>query len=103
MPIATSTGDIVYRFDELTNTGVKTTGKGGNGDSASSSGLPPTPAMLAEKQIPFSLASTGSKLLAGGLGVLNLGGALWLGRVLMNPILAAQEPILLGALSKVIN
>ena len=98
--MATSTGDIVYRFDELTNTGVKSSGKRSIGDASSSSSSP-TPVMLAEKQIPFSLASTGSKLLAGGLGVLNLGGALWLGRVLMNPVLAVQEPILLGALSKV--
>ena len=101
--MATSTGDIVYRFDELTNTGVKPSGKGSIGDASSSSSSSPTPVMLAEKQIPFSLASTGSKLLAGGLGVLNLGGALWLGRVLMNPVLAVQEPILLGALSKVIH
>ena len=57
--------------------------------------------LIAEKEIPFSLASGIPKVLAGVLGVANLAGALWLGKVLASPILLAQEPILLGTLSKV--
>jgi hypothetical protein len=57
--------------------------------------------LIAENKVPFSLASAGSKVLAGVLGVANLAGALWLGKVLASPILLAQEPILFGTLSKV--
>lgn len=40
------------------------------------------PTLLAEREIPFSVATDFNKLLAGGLGVLNLGGALFLGNQL---------------------
>jgi hypothetical protein len=40
------------------------------------------PTVLQERELKFSLASDLNKLLAGGLGVLNLGGALYLGNLL---------------------
>ena len=40
------------------------------------------PAMLSEREYKFSLASSFQTVLAGGLGVVNLGGALYLGNLL---------------------
>ena len=40
------------------------------------------PSLLAEREIPFSVATDFNKLLAGGLGVVNLAGALFLGNQL---------------------
>ena len=57
--------------------------------------------LIAEKIVPLSVASSTQKLLAGVLGLMNLGGVLWLGNVLQNPLLFIKEPILIGALSKV--
>lgn len=43
--------------------------------------------LLPEKEIPFSLAPNGKKILAGALGVINLVGALYLGLLLRDPYL----------------
>ena len=40
------------------------------------------PSLLTEEEIPFSVATGFNKVLAGGLGVVNLGGALYLGNML---------------------
>lgn len=40
------------------------------------------PTVLVEREIPFSVATDFNKLIAGGLGVVNLGGALYLGNQL---------------------
>ena len=57
--------------------------------------------LLVEKETPFSAASSQLKLLAGSLGVVNLFGAVWLGRLLGNATMLAREPILMGTLARV--
>ena len=66
------------------------------------------PSLLTEREIPFSVATDFNKLLAGGLGVVNLGGALFLGNQLgqitaagytlpgIYGTIAAGYPLLLG-------
>jgi hypothetical protein len=66
------------------------------------------PTLLQERELEFSAASETNKLLAGGLGVVNLGGALWLGSQLsqivangyklpgMYGVVQAGYPLLLG-------
>ncbi|CAJ1970291.1 unnamed protein product [Cylindrotheca closterium] len=43
--------------------------------------MPQDPGLLLERQYKFSLAPDLNKVLAGGLGIVNLGGALYLGRI----------------------
>jgi len=46
---------------------------------------------LDEVEEPFSAATDGNKLLAGGLGAVNLGGALYLGNLLSSPALVGVQ------------
>ena len=56
---------------------------------------------LQEKTIPFSIASVPQQVIAGVLGALNLGGAIWLGNLLNNYQFVMSEPVLASTLSKV--
>ena len=50
------------------------------------------PTLLAEREIPFSVATDFNKLLAGGLGVVNLVGALYLGNQIGQITAAGKIP-----------
>lgn len=55
------------------------------------------PSLLQEREYKFSLASDLNKLLAGGLGIVNLGGALYLGNLLNQyAVLGARLPSYFG-------
>eukprot|EP00612_Vaucheria_litorea_P006217 CAMPEP_0171479992 /NCGR_PEP_ID=MMETSP0946-20130122/5783_1 /TAXON_ID=109269 /ORGANISM="Vaucheria litorea, Strain CCMP2940" /LENGTH=494 /DNA_ID=CAMNT_0012011085 /DNA_START=121 /DNA_END=1605 /DNA_ORIENTATION=+ len=56
--------------------------------------------IVEEKEIEFSIADTGYKFLAGGLGILNLGGALYLRTLLQN---AAVKGLQLGSYGIALN
>jgi hypothetical protein len=92
-PVATADGDIVYRFDALAAAGA------GVGTTPAST-TAPVPIQLYEKVVPFSgRTSPFQRACAGLLGALNLGGALWLGQALVNPLYLAREPTLVALLS----
>jgi len=88
VPTVTEDGDIVYSFDDL----ALTTAESGKGKFASPYGdddgdedygdMPPSAAFLEEQQVEFSSASGLNLFLAGGLGLVNLGGCLYLGALL---------------------
>mmetsp|Transcript_10488 Transcript_10488/g.10121 ORF Transcript_10488/g.10121 Transcript_10488/m.10121 type:complete len:532 (-) Transcript_10488:200-1795(-) len=91
VPTATADGNIVYQFQDLVTTATPE-------NSFINRPLPPT---LNEKESPFSAATAQNQFIAGGLGVLNLGGALWLGRILSSSVWMAREPTLLAGLSRI--
>jgi hypothetical protein len=91
VPTVTADGNIVYQFQDLVTTATPE-------NSFMNRQLPPT---LNEKESPFSAATAQNQLIAGGLGVLNLGGALWLGRILSSAQWMSREPTLLAGLSRI--
>lgn len=79
VPSVTEDGDIVYYFPELTPTVLpEAVGRSGGA--------------LSEQEVQLCRATGGSLLAAGGLGVLNLVGATWLGSVLSNPLYLVKFP-----------
>lgn len=117
-PMVTDRGDIVYTFPELGVTAIDpaTTAappvaaaaavqsRGGlmgaflpqAGSSSRSSsierGAPPEKKLIQEKMIRFSRARPDQQAVAAGLGIVNLGGALWLGNVIRQASLRALNP-----------
>ena len=87
-PVATADGDIVYCFDELSK------GKPVKKEERYA------PAQLYEKLVPFSAGTSPfERWRAGILGVLNLVGALWLGRAIVDPLYMVKEPVLISVLT----
>jgi len=110
-PVVTDEGDIVYLFEELqVSTGgdvdeeilreslvrrrMEMMRNSGGEDEGSIGGKME---VLEEKQTEFSRTGTFGKVAAGGLGVVNLGGALYLGQVLTSPaMVGVQLPAIYG-------
>jgi len=103
-PTVTEEGDIVYLFPDL----QVSTGRDENlSDDESKYNMlrrmrgeatAQKMEILEEQPIEFSRTGQFGKLLAGGLGVVNLGGALYLGQVLSSPAMAGvQLPGIYGA------
>jgi len=85
VPSVTEEGDIVYTFPDLMMTAQE-------GDEERNGRDSRAPSFLQEKIVPFSRANPGQLLMAGGLGVVNLIGALSLGRMLGSPLVLTRYP-----------
>mmetsp|Transcript_474 Transcript_474/g.1638 ORF Transcript_474/g.1638 Transcript_474/m.1638 type:complete len:482 (+) Transcript_474:89-1534(+) len=87
-PEVTNDGDIVYIFPEMTKMGA-------NVDSVAD----PKGRYIEEEEWQFSKASSGQKLIAGSLGVLNLFGVLTLSGLLNSPqVLQDSSPAFVAAI-----
>ncbi len=82
-PEVTSDGDIVYIFPELQISA--------RDDRYERSGAGFDMAYLEEKTLEFSRNPAWGNVVAAGLGAVNLGGALYLGRALTSPALASVQ------------
>jgi len=109
-PMVTEEGDIVYLFEELqVSTGagevdeemreslrrrrMDMVGDGGEGELSTGGRME----VLEEKRTEFSRTGTFGRVLAGGLGAVNLGGALYLGQVFSSPaMVGVQLPAIYG-------
>jgi hypothetical protein len=110
VPAVTDSGDIIYTFPELdftvlTESSIPAEAPGNIGrdrthsDSANWGGGP-LPALL-EREVPFSVATESQVSIAGALGIANLAGVLWLGRLLKNPLFANTNPALWFVLGRI--
>lgn len=94
-PEVTDDGDLVYVFPDFGLTGSSR----GTGASLDLAG-PAASAAIREKELQLSEATDGQKLLAGGLGILNLGGALTLGSLLSSTIPSTADSAALLSFAK---
>jgi hypothetical protein len=112
VPEVTEQGNIYYRFDllkqDLSASAFDSSVGGGIGGGIGGGSMATEAAAewAEEVEVPFSRASAAQQLLAGGLGLVNLGGVAWLGTALRRTVsvtlsrdvaaLRALYPFLLG-------
>lgn len=89
VPEVTDNGNIYYRFDQLKQSLSANAGSGKEEGGE---------AWMEEQEIPFSRASPGQQLLAGGLGAANLVGVAWLGGLLRRMTTMTRDALALRAL-----
>ena len=87
VPEVTDNGNIYYRFDQLKQS-----------LSIEASKEAAVEPWMEEQEIPFSRASPGQQMVAGGLGAANLVGVAWLGGLLRRMTTMTRDALVLRAL-----